>query len=56
MSSSNVPLDDLIISSLSNASKIRKNDDEYIVRMGKSLSRYFKDDYERLSSILRRIL
>lgn len=55
-SSSNVPVDDLIISSLSNADKIRKDDDEYIIRMGKSLSRYFKDDYERLSSILRRIL
>lgn len=56
MSSSSVPLDALIISSLSNANKIRQNGDEYIVRMGKSLSRYFKDDYERLSSILRRIL
>jgi len=56
MSSSNVSVDDLLISSLSHARTVRKNDSEYIVRMGKSLSRYFKDDYERLSSILRRII
>jgi len=56
MSSSNVSVDDLLISSLSHARTVRKNDGEYIVRMGKSLSRYFKDDYERLSSILRRII
>jgi hypothetical protein len=56
MSSPNVPVDDLLISSLYHASAVRKDDSEYIVRMGKILSRYFKDDYERLSSILRRIL
>lgn len=56
MSSPNVPVDDLLISSLYQAKRVRENDGEYIIRMGKSLSRYFKDDYERLSSILRRIL
>jgi len=56
ISSPNVPVDDLIISSLLSAQEVRKNDRDFIVRMGKSLSRYLKDDYERLSSILRRLL
>jgi len=30
-------------------------DKDYTVRMGKSLSRFLRDDYERLSSILRRL-
>ena len=56
ISSTNVPVDDLIISSLLGAQSARKKDGDYIVRMGKSLSRFLKDDYERLSSILRRLL
>lgn len=56
VSSSNVPVDDLIVSSLYNAQVVRKDDAHYMVRMGKSLSRFFRDDYERLSSILRRVL
>ncbi|MEQ9618283.1 MAG: HAS-barrel domain-containing protein [Deltaproteobacteria bacterium] len=56
VSSSNVPVDDLIISSLYSAQNVRKKDKDYMVRMGKSLSRFFRDDYERLSSILRRVL
>lgn len=56
VSSSNVPVDDLIVSSLYNAQNVREEDKHYMVRMGKSLSRFFRDDYERLSSILRRVL
>lgn len=56
VSSSNVPVDDLIISSLYNAQNVREKDKHYMVRMGKSLSRFFRDDYERLASILRRLL
>ncbi|MEW6146094.1 MAG: HAS-barrel domain-containing protein [Thermodesulfobacteriota bacterium] len=56
ISSPNVPADDLIISSLLGAQRARKNDRDFMVRMGKSLSRYLKDDYERLASILRRLL
>lgn len=56
VSAQNVPVDDLIVSALYNAQDTRKNDKDYMVRMGKSLSRFFRDDYERLSSILRRIV
>jgi hypothetical protein len=56
ISSPNVPADDLIISSLLSAQRARKDDKDFMVRMGKSLSRFLKDDYERLASILRRLL
>ncbi|HEX3037019.1 MAG TPA: HAS-barrel domain-containing protein [Thermodesulfobacteriota bacterium] len=56
ISSPNIPVDDLIIASLRYAQDSREFDKDYIVRMGKSLARIFKDDYERLSSVLRRII
>src|ERR1700758_5249591 len=56
ISSPNIPADDLIISSLRYAQNARGFDKDYIVRMGKSLARIFKDDYERLSSVLRRVV
>ena len=56
ISAPNVPADDLIISSLLSAQEVRKYDMDFMVRMGKSLSRFLKDDYERLASILRRLL
>jgi len=55
VSSSNVPIDELIISSLRYAHNARSCDNEYVIRMGKSLARIFKDDYDRLNSILRRV-
>lgn len=55
IAASHLPVDDLIISSLHYARSVRKKDKDYIVRMGKSLSRMLRDDYERLSSILRRL-
>ncbi len=54
ISSPNIPADELLISSLSYAQSARGSDKDYIVKMGKSLARIFKDDYERLSSVLRR--
>lgn len=56
ISSSNVPADELIISSLCYAQSARGADKDYKIRMGKSLARIFKDDYERLSSVLRRVV
>ncbi len=56
ISSPGLPVDDLIISSLYHARNVRDGDQDYVVQMGKSLSRFFRDDYERLSSILRRVL
>jgi hypothetical protein len=56
ISSTNVPVDDLIIAALRYAQDSREFDKSYIVRMGKSLARIFKDDYERLSSVLRRVV
>jgi hypothetical protein len=56
ISSSNFPADELIISSLCYAQSARGLDNDYIVRIGKSLARIFKDDYERLSSVLRRVV
>ncbi len=56
ISSANIPIDELLISSLRYAQDARRNDRDYIVRMGKSLARVFKDDYERLSSVLRRVV
>ncbi|MGQ0794250.1 MAG: hypothetical protein ACT4NX_09250 [Deltaproteobacteria bacterium] len=56
ISSQNAPIDDLIISSLRLSQAARAGDSSYIVNMGKSLARFFKDDYERLTSVLRRIL
>lgn len=56
ISSPNVPGDDLIISCLHYAQDARELDKDYIVRMGKSLARFFKDDYERLSSVLKRLV
>ena len=34
----------------------RSKDADYIVRMGKSLMRIFKGDYERLSAVLKRVV
>lgn len=56
ISSPHVPVDDLVISSLHYAKGVRESDRDYIVRMGKSLARFFKDDYERLSSVLKRLV
>lgn len=55
-SAPNVPVDELLVASLGFAQEARSEDTDYIVRMGKSLVRIFKDDYERLSAVMRRLV
>jgi hypothetical protein len=52
---SQLPSDDLIIASVRNAWAVRGFDTAYLVTLGKELSRLIRDDYERLSSLIRRI-
>jgi hypothetical protein len=56
ISSPNIPVDELIISAIRYSQEARGNDTDYVIRVGKSLARLFKDDYERLSSVLRRVI
>lgn len=50
-----LPTDDLIIASVRNAWQARGFDMPYLVALGKDLCRLIRDDYDRLSSIMRRI-
>ena len=50
-----VPTDELIIASVRTAWAVRGYDMAYLVTLGKELSRLIRDDYERLSSLIRRI-
>ena len=50
-----LPADDLIIASVRNAWAARAFDMPYLVSLGKDLCRLIRDDYDRLSSIMRRI-
>jgi len=49
------PTDDLLIACLRHAIQCRPGDRAYLVRMGKDLSRLLRDDYDRLSSVMRRL-
>ncbi len=53
--SKNTPTDELIIAVVKNALAAHRGESEYLVRTGKELSRLIRDDYHRLSSIIRRI-
>ncbi len=50
-----LPSDDLIIVSVRNAWRARAFDMPYLVSLGKNLCRLIRDDYDRLSSIMRRV-
>ncbi len=50
-----LPADDLIIASVRNAWAARAFDMPYLVGIGKDLCRLIRDDYDRLSSIMRRV-
>ncbi|MDA0747483.1 MAG: hypothetical protein O2954_13265 [bacterium] len=50
-----LPSDDLIIASVRTAWHARAFDMPYLVSLGKDLCRLIRDDYDRLSSIMRRI-
>ena len=54
-SGSRIPVDDLMIASVRNAWAARSFDMPYLVKLGKELCRLVRDDYDRLSSIMRRI-
>ena len=49
-----VPTDELLIAALRQTMRAHGGDRTYLVRMGKELSRLLGDDYDRLSSIVRR--
>jgi hypothetical protein len=53
---SRVPPDELIIATIRNTLEAHaENPGLYLIKVGKELSRLLRDDYDRLSSILRRI-
>ena len=54
INASNVPVDELLVAVLRVALQARNSDQDYLIRMGKELSRLVGDDYDRLSSIIRR--
>ena len=55
LSCARLPADDLIIASVRNAWQARAYEMPYLVALGKDLCRLIRDDYDRLSSIMRRI-
>ena len=55
LNASNRPIDELVIAVLRHAFHAHDHDRSYLVRMGKELSRLMADDYDRLSSIIRRV-
>lgn len=50
-----VPTDELIGAAIREAANARGGDYPYLLRAGQSLAQTFRDDYERLSSMLRKI-
>ena len=56
LNTSKIPTDELLVAALRAALKAHGHDRDYLVRMGKEVSRLLKDDYDRLSSIVRRIV
>lgn len=55
VNASRLPTDDLLIASVRSAWLAHNRDMAYLVAIGKELSRLIRDDYGRLSSIIRRI-
>lgn len=55
LSQPRLPADDLMIAATRNAWHARAYDMPYLVSLGKDLSRLIRDDYDRLSSLMRRI-
>ena len=53
---SKTPPDELIIAAVRNTLRVRGEDGRYVVQVGKELSKLIRDDYDRLSSMLRRIV
>ena len=56
LNTSKIPTDELVISVLRHAVRAHGHAPSYLVQMGKELSRLLSDDYDRLSSIIRRVV
>lgn len=54
LNTSKIPTDELLIAALRQTMRAHEGAHAYLVRMGKELSRLLGDDYDRLSSIIRR--
>ena len=54
INTTSVPTDELLVAALRYAYKAHGHSMDYLVEMGKELSRLLRDDYDRLSSIIRR--
>ncbi len=52
---SRVPSDELIAATIREACSARGGDYDFLVQAGQSLAQTFRDDYDRLSSVLRKI-
>lgn len=55
LNTAKVPTDELVIAVLRHTLRAHAHSRTYLVRMGKELSRLMGDDYNRLSSIIRRV-
>ena len=55
LQASRVPTDELLVASVRQALAARGFDRRYLVEVGKEISRLLRDDYDRLSSVVRRI-
>ena len=55
LNTAKIPTDELVIATLRHTLRAHGNSRAYLVRMGKELSRLLGDDYDRLSSIIRRV-
>jgi hypothetical protein len=55
LNTAKIPTDELVIATMRHTLKAHGRAAPYLVRMGKELSRLLGDDYDRLSSIIRRV-
>lgn len=56
LNTSKIPTDELVIAVLRHTVEAHDRAQSYLVQMGKELSRLLSDDYDRLSSIIRRVV
>ncbi len=56
LNTSKVPTDELVIAVLRHAVRAHGHAPSYLVQIGKELSRLLSDDYDRLSSVIRRVV
>lgn len=56
LNTAKIPTDELVIAVLRHTVRAHAHAPAYLVQMGKELSRLLSDDYDRLSSIIRRVV